>query len=165
MSIEIRPAVPEDGASLIKWLNDPGILKWFPMIDSREIEDSVRIWVSYAKLQACFTACVEGAIVGMSILYIQPYKKFSHQCLFAIIVDERFRNRGIGKALIEHMTTQARDQFHIEILHLEVYNGNPAIHLYERMGFREYGRHPHFIKLGEEYFDKILMQKVLNGRS
>ena len=161
MTIEIRPATLEDGALLVKWLNDPEILRWFPMVDAREIEDSVRIWMSYTKLQACFTACVEGVPAGMSILYIQPYKKFSHQCLFAIIVDEKLRNRGIGKALIEHMMIKARDQFHIEILHLEVYSGNPAIHLYERMGFCEYGRHPRFIKLGEEYFDKILMQKAL----
>lgn len=159
--IEIRPAVMEDGAVLSKWLSDPQILRWFPMNDAREVEDSIRIWMSYTKLGACFTATLNGQPAGMSILYVQPYKKFSHQCLFAIIVGESFRNQGIGTALLEHTIVKAKESFHIEILHLEVYKGNPAIHLYERMGFQEYGSHPRFIKEGDEYIDKILMQKKL----
>jgi RimJ/RimL family protein N-acetyltransferase len=159
--IEFRPATVDEASYLIKWLSDPDILRWFPMCDAREVEDSVRIWMSYTKMNACFTAYVDGVVAGMSILYIQPYQKFAHQCLFAIIVGEGFRSKGIGKALIEQMTTQAKEKFHIEILHLEVYEGNPAYHLYERLGFQEYGRHPRFIKWEGKYYDKILMQKRL----
>ena len=159
--IEIRPAVPEEASYLNQWLTDPEILRWFPMSDAREIDDSVRIWMSYTKYQAAFTAYVDGVPVGMSTLYIQPYQKFAHQCLFAIIVDAKYRNRGIGKALLERMCEAAKNQFNIEILHLEVYEGNPAIRLYERMGFREFGRQPKFIKIDGEYLDKIMMQKEL----
>jgi ribosomal protein S18 acetylase RimI-like enzyme len=159
--IEIRPAVPEEAPYLTRWLTDPTILRWFPMTDAREIDDSVRIWLGYSKFQSCFTAYLEGIPVGMSILYLQPYQKFAHQCLFAIIVDEKHRNQGIGKALMEHMIKAAKNQFHIDVLHLEVYAGNPAMRLYERMGFKEFGRQPKFIKIGEEYIDKIMMQKEL----
>ncbi len=159
--IEIRPAVPEEAPYLTRWLTDPTILRWFPMTDAREIDDSVRIWLGYSKFQSCFTAYIEGIPVGMSILYLQPYQKFAHQCLFAIIVDEKHRNQGVGKALMEHMMKAAKNQFHIEVLHLEVYAGNPAMRLYERMGFKEFGRQPKFIKIGEEYIDKIMMQKEL----
>ena len=169
MSIEIRPAVIEEASYLTKWLTDPSILKWFPMCDAREIDDAVRIWMGYTKFESCFTAYLNGIPVGMSILYLQPYQKFSHQCLFAIIVDEKHRNQGIGKALIETMIEAARDKFKIEVLHLEVYQGNPAIRLYERMGFQVYGRQPKFIKMDGQYFDKIMMQKDLTmgsyGRS
>ena len=159
--IEIRPANPDEGTYLAKWLADPAILRWFPMTDAREIDDAVKIWMGYTKFQACFTAYENGAVVGMSILYIQPYQKFAHQCLFAIIVDEKHRNKGIGKALMQHMIDAAKNQFKIEILHLEVYAGNPAIRLYERMGFKEFGRQPKFIKQDGEYIDKIMMQKQL----
>lgn len=159
--IEIRPANPDEGAYLAKWLADPAILRWFPMTDAREIDDAVKIWMGYSKFQSCFTAYENGAPVGMSILYIQPYQKFAHQCLFAIIVDEKHRNKGIGKALMQHMIDAAKNQFKIEILHLEVYAGNPAIRLYERMGFKEFGRQPKFIKQDGEYIDKIMMQKEL----
>ncbi len=163
--IEIRPATPEEAPYLSQWLTDPAILRWFPMTDAREIDDAVRIWLSYSKYQACFTAYVDGIPVGMSTLYLQPYQKFAHQCLFAIIVDAKYRNRGIGRALLEHMFEAAKNQFNIEILHLEVYQGNPAIRLYRRMGFQEFGRQPKFIKIDGEYLDKIMMQKELYGRS
>jgi putative acetyltransferase len=59
------------------------------------------------------------------------------------------------------MIHAAKNQFKIEILHLEVYAGNPAIRLYERMGFKEFGRQPKFIKMDGEYIDKVMMQKEL----
>lgn len=166
MTLEVRPSNLDEVGILKKWLDDPTILRWFPMLDAREIEDAVRIWMNYARLGAAFTAALEGISVGMGVLYIQPYKKFSHQCLFAIVVDKNYRNRGIGKTLIETMMEQAKQKFGIEILHLEVYEGNPAFRLYERLGFKEYGRHPRFIKAEDGYADKIMMQKELqNGRS
>jgi putative acetyltransferase len=159
--IEVKTAQMEEGKLLTAWLSDPAILKWFPMTDVREIEDAVRIWMGYSKYEAAFTAYVDGVPAGMSTLYLQPYQKFAHQCLFAIIVDEKYRNKGVGKALIEHMSEKAKSQFNIEVLHLEVYEGNPAYRLYHRMGFEEFGRHPRFIKIGDEYLDKIMMQKKL----
>ena len=44
--ISMRPVEKGDANSLTAWLNDEAILKWFPMCDRREIEDSVRIWMS-----------------------------------------------------------------------------------------------------------------------
>jgi len=161
VKIEIRPAHPDEADYLTKWLSDPVILRWFPMSDAREIEDAVRIWMGYSKFEACFTAYVDGVPAGMSTLYLQPYQKFAHQCLFAIIVDEKHRNKGIGKALLEQMMEAARDKFNIEVLHLEVYQGNPAIRLYERAGFQVYGTQPRFIKIDGQYLDKIMMQKDL----
>ncbi|HEX2579025.1 MAG TPA: GNAT family N-acetyltransferase [Rhabdochlamydiaceae bacterium] len=160
--IEIRPSNPDEAPYLQQWLTEPAILRWFPMTDAREIEDSVKIWMGYSRFQACFTVYENGTPVGMSTLYLQPYQKFAHQCLFAIIIDEKHRNKGIGKMLMEHMISAAKNQFKIEILHLEVYQGNPAMRLYERLGFKEFGRQPKFIKLGEEYLDKIMMQKELS---
>lgn len=166
MSIVIRPSIETDAALLSRWIVKPDVLRWFPMSDLREIEDSIRIWMGYTRFGASFTAEYDGKQAGMAVLYIQPYQKFSHQCLFAIIVSEEFRNLGIGKALIEHFEKVAREKFNIELLHLEVYEGNPAIHLYQRLGFKEYGRHPRFIKDSGKYIGKILMQKeIKHGRT
>ncbi len=159
--ISIRVTKPEDAAPLKEWLFEPGVLRWFPMFDEREVDDAVRIWVSYAKYEACFTAEWEGVPCGIANFYLQPYKKLAHQCLFAIIVAEKFRNKGIGTALLSHLVKTGKEKFKIETLHLEVYEGNPAIHLYQRMGFKEYGVEPKFIKEKGEYISKIMMQKHL----
>ena len=161
MKPHFRLTVPEDASYLTRWLQEPGVLRWFPMMNQVEIDDAVRIWMNYAKLQAALTAEIDNVSCGMANLYLQPYKKFAHQCLFAIIVDEKFRGKGVGKALLEQLMKHAKDKFSIEILHLEVYDGNPAIHLYERLGFARYGAQNSFIKEDGTYTAKILMQKYL----
>jgi RimJ/RimL family protein N-acetyltransferase len=151
----------EDAPFLTKWLSEPDILRWFPMIDAREIEDAVRIWISYSRIEASITAEWDGQPCAMANLYIQPYRKLAHTCLFAIIVKEEMRGKGIGKALLEYIMQHAKTRFHIEILHLEVYEGNPAKRLYERAGFTEFGCQTRFIKEDGKYIGKIFMQKKL----
>jgi len=160
-SIEVRPTEPSDAPFLTRWLLVPGILRWFPMGDAREVEDSVRLWMQCAEKGSALTATWDGVPCAMSNLYIQPFKKLSHQCLFAIIVDEQYRGKGVGTTLLEALMKRAKEKFGIELLHLEVYQENPARHLYERMGFKRYGEQLHFIKEDSTYRSKILMEKEL----
>ena len=164
--VTVRMAQDMDYNHLVQWLSEPEILKWFPLNDKREIDDAARIWMSYIQQNAVLTAEVDGSPCGTANLYIQPFKKLAHQCLFAIIVDGKHRGKGVGTVLLENLIDLARNRCGIEILHLEVYEGNPAIRLYERFGFSEYGRQNHFVKEDGMYRAKILMQKrLVDGRS
>ena len=166
MTITIQPSLFEEEVYLTQWLSEPETLQWFPLSDAKEIEDAVKIWMGYSKLHACFTAFVDQEVAGIVSICLQPYIKLSHQSLFSIVVGKQYRNRGVGKALLEHIIEIGKTKFHLEILHLEVYEGNPAIRFYQRLGFKEYGRHPHFIKIREgEYLDKIMMEKPLSTPS
>jgi putative acetyltransferase len=107
------------------------------------------------------TAEYNGIPCGMANLYIQPYKRLAHTCLLSIIVKEEMRGKGVGKKLLEQLMKHAKEKFKIEILHLEVYEGNPAKHLYDRLGFKEFGCQTHFIKENGNYRGKIFMQKYL----
>lgn len=157
----IRFTEPGDAPDLTKWLEEPAILRWYPMCDLREIDDAVRIWMSYAKIQAGLTALWEGKPCGLANLYIQPFQKLRHTCLFAVIVQKEHRGKGVGKQLLEELMRLAKSKFDIEILHLEVYEQNPAIRLYQRLGFVEFGRQERFIKEEKGYLAKIFMQKEL----
>ena len=159
--LSFRGTLPEDGPPLNEWLIDPEVLRWFPMYDAREVEDAVRIWIGYSKIGAGITALWDGQPCGMANLYIQPYKKQAHTCLFSIIVKEEMRGKGIGQQLLEQLMTLAKEKFKIEILHLEVYEGNPAKRLYERAGFKEYGSQSRFIKENGKYMAKFFMQITL----
>ncbi|HEY4255551.1 MAG TPA: GNAT family N-acetyltransferase [Chlamydiales bacterium] len=157
--LTFRQAQEADQKYLVEWLLQPGVLEGFPLSDLREIEDAARIWMSYAKLGATLIAEENGIPCGTAVLYLQPYQKLSHQCLLAIIVDEKWRNQGVGKKLLLELMALAKEKCHIELLHLEVYEGNPAIRLYERLGFVRYGFQKHFVKDQGRYIGKILMQK------
>ena len=118
--------------------------------------------MSYIEVGAAFTGCVDGKPCGMAVLYLQKYKKMKHQCPFVIVVDKDHRGKGVGTAIFEKMKKEAKEKFGIEILHLEVYLGNPAQRLYERLGFKEYGRQEKFLKeRNGTYRDKINMEMYL----
>jgi ribosomal protein S18 acetylase RimI-like enzyme len=161
-AVTIRLSSEEDKPFLSTWLTDPEVLPWFPLNNPREIEDAVKIWVGYKEQKSAFTACLDGVACGMAVIYVHRYKKLKHQALFAIILDKNFRGKGIGSQLIEYLKKVGQENFGLEILHLEVYEGNPAQKLYERLGFKEYGRQPFFLKESSGiYRTKINMQLEL----
>jgi RimJ/RimL family protein N-acetyltransferase len=161
-NVIVRLSEESDAPFLQRWLMDPVILRWFPLENAREVEDAVRICMSYLEIGSAYTACVDGEPCGMAVLYLHRYKKLKHQSLFVIIVDERYRGQGIGTKIFERLKKEAKEKFSLEILHLEVYAGNPAKNLYDRLGFVEYGRQERFLKeKGGVYRDKINMQLYL----
>jgi len=143
---DIRYTELTDGKSLKKWLLDPTIGRWFPMNDEVEIEDATGRWVGFCRYKCSLTAVIDGAPVGIATLYLQPYKKIAHQCEFGIIVADEHRGKGVGSALIKNLMHLAKNNFNIELLHLQVYEGNPATRLYERFGFKEFGIQKRWIK-------------------
>jgi ribosomal protein S18 acetylase RimI-like enzyme len=157
----IRQTDSKDEPFLRECFKEKEILHWYPMESEAEIEDCVRVWMNLSEIKAGLTAEVDGNPAGMIILYIVPFKKFAHQCLFGIIVSRPYRGKGIGRKLIEEAKKLAKEKFKIEILHLEAYEENPAIALYEKTGFKQYGIERNFIKEGTKYFNKILMQQEL----
>ncbi len=161
MNLSIRLSIPEDVELFKRSLQAPDVLRYFPMYDIREIEDSARIWEIYCKKGASLTAVVDGVDCGIAFLNLQVYKKFTHQCLITIIVDEGYRNQGVGTALLQELFKLAKETFHLEMLHLEVYATNPAINLYKRMGFKEFGVQEKFIKEKGKYIGKTLMERYL----
>lgn len=143
--VVIRYTVPEDGPFLKKWLMEPGILRWFPMSNESEIDDAVNRWIWYYRYRSCITAEINGRPVGIATFYPQPYQKIKHQSELSIIVDPEFRNRKIGEKLMKHLFHLAKTHFNITLMHLQVYDGNPAYSFYKRLGFIEFGRQSHWI--------------------
>jgi putative acetyltransferase len=160
-SLSIRFTEAFDAPYLKEWLSDRDVLKGFPLQDEKEIDDAIRIWMSYEKKKSSLTALWDGVPCGCALLNIQTFQKLAHTCILTIIVDKAKRNHGIGSILLSELTKLAKDSFHIEVLHLEVYKDNPAIRLYERMGFKVFGEQQRFTKEEDSYRSKIFMQKIL----
>ncbi|GAB4234219.1 MAG: hypothetical protein Tsb0021_13480 [Chlamydiales bacterium] len=164
--LEVRLTEEEDGKYLKEWLSHPSVNRWFPMCTDEENTDAVARWIIFHRYKCSLTAVMHGVPCGITTLYLQPYRKLTHQCEFGIIVSHQFRNNRVGSVLLECLMKLARENFNIEVLHLQVYAENPAIRLYKRFGFREFGRQTHFIKEGDSkkgnsYVGRILMEKFL----
>lgn len=159
--VELRYSVLEDGVGLKEWLLEPGILKAFPMIDEPEVDDAVKHWIGFAKYKCSLTATYNGQACGIATLCLMPYKKLAHHCLLSIIVGGGQRGRGVGTLLMNNILHLAKQYFRLEVIYLEVYEGNPAVRLYKRFGFREIGLQKHFMKENGEYIGKVIMERIL----
>jgi putative acetyltransferase len=159
--VELRYTMEEDMECLKEWLLQPGVLRSFAMQDEREVADAARHWISFAKYKSSLTAVLDGKPIGIATLCLMPYRKLAHHCLISIVVGDEARGQGVGTLLMNNLIHLAKSYFNIEVLYLEVYEGNPAISLYKRFGFVEIGRQNHFMKDGDEYVAKIIMERVL----
>lgn len=160
--VEIRFTEPGDAKHLKEWLMEPETGRWFPMDDEMEIDDAVMRWIVFSRYRCSLTILQNGVPCGIATLYLQPYRKLAHQCEFGIIVGRNFRNKGIGGYLMQNLMQLAKDKFKIELLHLQVYGGNPAIEFYKRFGFTEFGRQNSWIKEEKDRFAaRVFMERFL----
>lgn len=161
LDITVRYTEPEDAQHMIEWFSDPGTLRWFPMCDETEVKDSANRWVGFYRYKCSLTAVVNGTPAGIATLYLQPYRRLAHQCEFGIIVGKDFQGKGVGSYLLEELMRLAKNNFSIELLHLQVYAENPAMRFYKRYGFREYGRQTRWIKEEKVYVGRVFMERLL----
>jgi len=159
--LTIRYTVPQDAECLKQWLMDPSVQDAFPMASESEVEDAVRRWISFSRVRSSLTVEMDGHPVGISTLYIQAYKRLLHQTEFGVIVDSHYRGRSIGSYLLSSIMKLAKQHFHVELIHLQVYQDNPAIKLYKKFGFQEFGCQTHWIKDDNRYVGRIFMERFI----
>ena len=94
-----------------------------------------------------FVAEFKGDIIGSVLQYALEPKGFAHVLgETSILVDPEFQGTGIGTAIFTALLDEVKEN-HPEIFRLEliVRESNPAIKLYERLGFKKEGRFQHRI--------------------
>jgi RimJ/RimL family protein N-acetyltransferase len=98
-------------------------------------------------------------ITGLLFFMPNTKKKNSHTGEFGVSVHPNMQRQGIGKLLIESLLAWAKESVRIEKVYLNVFATNThAVKLYERLGFREEGRHIKAVKqLNGEYVDVLQM--------
>jgi [ribosomal protein S18]-alanine N-acetyltransferase len=82
--------------------------------------------------------------------------------LLLIAVRHRYRRQGVGRALLDRVSDQARAQS-VKVLHLEVRQNNPAMALYRAAGFIQAGiRHGYYRGRSGKVFDALTFRCDLN---
>lgn len=159
--LEFRMTSDTDASFLKKWISKSK--EWFPVDSEDEIDVVVRNWIDYRKVRSAITVTVHGEPIGMSVLYLCPFKKLKHQCEIAMIISDEYRRMGIGSLLLDHMIKYAVAQFEIKKIHLHIYKGNPAIAIYKKFKFETYGIQQDWVWDGDDLKDRILMSKEVNN--
>ena len=143
------------------WLQNPEVQKWFPVSEEREIEDAVQCWIGFSRYSSSLTATLNGEPVGVGTLFLMPYRKVAHHCLFKLVVDPKHQRKGIGSTLLKNLKHLAKNYFHLDLIHIEVFEGNPVVHLLQKHDFHEFARQENFVKDKDGYLSRILYESYL----
>lgn len=160
-NFDIRYTYVTDMSYLRQWMKSPGMLKWFPVKEEKEVEDALQCWIGFCRWSSSITATVNHIPCGIGTLFLMPYKKVAHHCLFKIIVDPHWQKKGIGTALIKNLKHLAKNYFHLEMISTEVFEGNPIISLLQKNGFKEIFRQDKYVKTDDGYKARIFLETVL----
>lgn len=158
---DIRYTYVTDTPRLREWLLDKDVQKWFPVSTEREIEDAVQCWIGFSRYSSSITATLNSEPCGIGTLFLMPYRKVAHHCLFKLVVAPRHQRKGIGSSLLKNLKHLAKTYFHLDLIHIEVYEGNPLIPLLKKNDFHEFARQERFAKDASGYHARILFESFL----
>jgi RimJ/RimL family protein N-acetyltransferase len=101
----------------------------------------------------------DGSIIGDLLATGGERRRVNHKVRFGLSVAKPYRDRGVGRALINALLAWARAHPTIEKVDLGVFASNArARHLYTSLGFREEGRRVREIRVdADRYEDDIAM--------
>ena len=162
MTIQIRPARPEDAATLVElgasvgrepeaWLlNTDG---WRSVTEERRYLRALRKHPD----AAVFVADDDGAVVARLSVARDTHSASRHVADRGLRVAASHRRLGIGRALLEQAVAWANAAGVLKLeLHVFPWN-EPAIRLYEEFGFEREGLRKEHYRRGGELVDAILM--------
>ncbi len=112
--------------------------------------------------------CMEnGVLCGVVGLSFDGREKARHKAtLFGMYVPARFRNLGIGAALLVHALAYAKARPGVLLVQLTVTAGNAtAQSLYERHGFVPFGLEPLAVAVGSTFVSKLHLWCKLEGKN
>jgi putative acetyltransferase len=159
--IDVRPAEPADAAAIVALAQEVSAEPegWMIWNEWRGAGDERRYLRAVRRHPdaAVFVAEIEGEIVGRLSLSRDAHPASRHVADLGLMVDARFRRRGVGRALLEAAVSWARRN-DVSKLELHVFPWNTAaIALYESFGFEREGyRKGHYLRT-DGYADAILM--------
>jgi len=102
-------------------------------------------------------------VVGMIGIYWSNLDKIKHGVnIYGLYVVEKYRNKGIGKILMQSIVdiVKSRSQFIKLYLYVET-NQKKAISLYKKFGFRIVGELEKSMFINGKYVNSFLMEKVV----
>lgn len=171
MSVTIKRVCRDDAAEVIDYMKLLGGetdnltfgAEGFPTTVEEEAEYLEE--ASNSSDTAIFVARDNGRIVGDASLSRMP-RRMKHRGDLGIGVLKEYWGRGIGTLLMSEIVRFAGENS-FDVIDLQVRCDNAAaIHLYEKFGFRKFGTHPSFFKIGDDEipFDYMFLELQHSGK-
>lgn len=164
----IRPAEEDDAERLVAYMNLVGGESDFLTYGKNECRLTVEGERQF--LQDLKTNPANFFLVGFigeelacsANLAAESKERIRHNCELGITVRKKYWHLGAAGALLTELIRFARENETLRAIHLDVYaNNERAIRLYEKFGFQSVGRIKNYFRVGEKYFDDLVMDLYL----
>ena len=167
--IVVRSALPADTGSLHELSLDILREREFMITQPEEFlfsEEQERAWLLLHNDNpgaVSLLAFEDSTLVGYLHFACEERRRRAHSGRFGIAVRREWRDRGVGRVLLQTLLDWAREEPQVEKVWLEVFATNSrGIHLYETLGFVEEGRLTKEIKVAPgHYIDLVLMSRFV----
>jgi phosphinothricin acetyltransferase len=164
MTVIVRPATDDDLAAIMAIYNDAVVNTTAIWNDAIVDLDNRRVWFEARQKQRypVLVAEADGAVVGYgSFGDFRAFDGYRFSVEHSVYVAETMRRRGVASALIEALTTKARELGkHVMIGGIASDNA-ASLAMHARLGFTETGRMTEVgFKFGR-WLDLVFMQKKL----
>lgn len=169
VTITIRAAVKADAEGLLEagWLylqESPYFITTVNEFNFTKPQEQA--WIralNESENSLLLVAVYNNTIIGNIQLRGEPRSKIRHNALLGIAIRKQWQAVGLGTALMRTAINWAQARGILKTIWLHVHATNEqAIALYQKMGFREAGRQPHYIKEPDGRFtDNLLMGLLL----
>jgi RimJ/RimL family protein N-acetyltransferase len=130
-----------------------------------EIEQPEPWWTARLESNTVFGGWTDRSpLLGVAGLYVPSAAKQRHKAiLWGMYVRPDARGTGLAASLLQRVIEQARPL--VEEIRLTVMASNTAAHrLYSAAGFEPYGLERRALKVGDDYYDDLLMALPLQRR-
>lgn len=161
---DIRYSDLSDEASLLEWMKDDEIRKWYPPSTFQDCLMWVKNWIGFSRFRASLTATYESNPIGIATIFLMPYVKVAHQCMMYMCVKPEFQRKKVGFSLLKNICHLATTRFQLEFMHIEVFEGCPIIPLVQKYDFYEVFRQNEFVLFDDEgYKARIVLERELKN--
>jgi diamine N-acetyltransferase len=146
----IRPLERED----LEWVrlerNRPECRMWFRQdhLISKEEQEK---WFATTDMKSFMVGDREG-VVALSHLDL-----IARKCEFSIMITPENRCKGLGTIALRELLDHAFNDLNMNMVYSDVFEDNPALKLYDQLGFRRYGKLPNWYWKDGKYINSVVI--------
>lgn len=140
----IRKALPSDLTSIVEYYGTNGDTPWDPFADVGRLKHMV-------DLNDLIVAEVNGSFAGFVYFFVGDHPWFEPEVdkyghILEVHVKPQYQGMGIATHMLEYAIQDLKKRC-VKVVYTDTgANNAKALRLYEKIGFKEFGRHIHFKK-------------------
>ncbi len=166
MSLTIREVAVEDAQGIIDVLNPIIIEARYTILDQTFTVDEEKGFIeSFPKRGVFIVAVNETTNQLLGFQNVEPFatytKAFDHVGIIGTYVDANSRGQGVAKQLFDYTFKSAKAKGYEKLFAYVRADNERALAVYLKQGFEIVGTAKKHGKIGDQYFDEVLIEKFL----